>query len=68
MVCIVARFKLVAARCQPCWPALSTAPSPASLSQMKTVLVVDDHSDTRDVLARLMRAEGYAVVTAGNRS
>ena len=33
---------------------------------MKTVLRVDDHSDTRDVLARLMRAEGYAVVTAGN--
>ena len=33
---------------------------------MATVLVVEDHADTRDVLARMLRGDGYTVVTAGN--
>ena len=35
---------------------------------MATVLVVEDHADTREVLARLLRGDGYTVVTAGNGS
>jgi CheY-like chemotaxis protein len=31
-----------------------------------TVLIVDDDEDIRDTVAELLRAEGYAVATAGN--
>jgi two-component system chemotaxis sensor kinase CheA len=33
---------------------------------MGTILVVDDHRTTRNLLARLLRLEGYGVVTAEN--
>jgi CheY-like chemotaxis protein len=31
-----------------------------------TVLVVDDHAQAREVISRLLEAEGYKVVVAGN--
>lgn len=31
-----------------------------------TVLVVDDHAHAREVISRLLEAEGYGVVIAGN--
>ena len=45
---------------------VATAPLRGASTPQGSVLFVDDHDDTRRVMARLLGQEGYAVTTAGS--
>ena len=42
------------------------APNPSEEVRGKTIMVVEDHEDTRRVLARALRRKGYGVTAAGS--
>ncbi len=46
-------------------PAPAPAPEPAAARPLK-LLLVEDHADTAQMMARLLRSEGYSVEIAGN--
>jgi len=54
------------ARFQVLWPSTEPAatPEPATPSNLRTVLVIDDEDLVRDVVARMIEDLGYAAVTA----